>query len=185
MLREEVTVQTKGRDEVKFNYNFSENTEEAITMYENNNVHELFKRALTIAAQANARKMLAQGYTAERIQIEMDQWKPGISLSTRGAVKTVDPVKVITENFDDWTPERQEEIFRLIQERFASRGATPAVATPDVNGEPTPEDIEAITVGMNGDTPDVATIEPEGVTPPDESEGETPPADPTQPRRRR
>lgn len=154
MVREEVTVATKGHPEAKFNYNFSENTEEAISMYESNNVHELFKRALTIAAQANARKMLAQGYTAERIQIEMDQWKPGVSLSTRNVVKTVDPVKVITENFDDWTPERQEEIFALIQARFQSRGQAPAAVSVDSSGaEPTEEEIAAITEGVNGGTP--------------------------------
>jgi hypothetical protein len=153
MKREEITVTTKDRPETKFNYNFSENTTEAIQMFEENNVHELFVRALTIAAQANARKMLSAGYTPERIQIEMDQWKPGVTVSMRSTIKTVDPVKVITEQFDDWTDERQEEIFRLIQERFAARGKqVPAAAASNGEPEPTPEEIAAITAGVNGDT---------------------------------
>lgn len=146
MKREEITVTTKDRPETKFNYNFSENTTEAISMFEENNVHELFIRALTIAAQANARKMLSAGYTPERIQIEMDNWKPGVSVSMRSTIKTVDPVKVITENFDDWTSERQEEIFKLIQERFASRGQI----APSAQSEPTEEEIAAVTAGVNG-----------------------------------
>lgn len=162
MKRDEVTVTTKDRPETKFFYNFSENTSEAIQMYEESNVHELFIRALTIAAQANARKMLAAGYTPERIQMEMDQWKPGVSVSMRSTIKTVDPVKVITENFDDWTPERQEEIFRLIQERFASRGQSmPSMATTTESSEPTEEEIAAVTAGVNGGQEEAPTPAPE------------------------
>lgn len=155
MKREEISVATKdssGNKETKFHYNLSENTAEAISMFEENNVHELFIRALTIAAQANARKMLAAGYTPERIQLEMDQWRPGVSVSMRSTIKTVDPVKVITENFDDWTPERQEEIFRLIQERFSKRGETALTPAPEPEAEPTEEEIAAVTAGVNGDT---------------------------------
>lgn len=162
MKRDEITVTTKDRPETKFYYNLSENTAEAISMFEENNVHELFIRALTIAAQANARKMLAAGYTPERIQMEMDQWKPGVSVSMRSTIRTVDPVKVITENFDDWTPERQEEIFKLIQERFASRGqALPSMPTPEVQPEPTEEEIAAVTAGVNGDPAPVVPEERE------------------------
>lgn len=144
MTREEITVKTEGKPEVKFEYNLPDSTEEAVTMYEEKFAHAMLIRAITIAAQANARKMLSQGYTAERIQNEMELWKPGVSVSTRSAVKTVDPVKVITENFDDWTPERQEEIFALIQARFASRGQ--ALPVP----EATEEEIAAVTEGVNG-----------------------------------
>lgn len=159
MIREEITVTTKDRPETKFSYNVSESTTEAVQMFEEKNVHELFIRALTIAAQANARKMLAAGYAQERIQLEMDQWKPGVTVSMRSTIKTVDPVKVITENFDDWTPERQEEIFRLIQERFASRGQA---ATPTVTEEPpTEEEIAAVTAGVNGDQQEAPTAAPE------------------------
>jgi len=151
MKAEQVSVKTTGKPEMEFSYNFSENIEEAVTMYGAENTHELFKRALTIAAQANARKMLSAGLTAERIQNDMSSWKPGVKLSGVSAVKTVDPVKVISENFDDWTPERQEEILRLIQERFAKRGATPEVPTTNGSeGEPTAEEIAAITEGVNG-----------------------------------
>lgn len=161
MIREEITVTTKDRPETKFFYNVSENTAEAVQMFEEKNTHELFIRALTIAAQANARKMLAAGYTPERIQLEMDQWKPGVTVSMRSTIKTVDPVKVITENFDDWTPDRQEEIFRLIQERFASRGQAPQT-TPTVTEEPpTEEEIAAVTAGVNGDQQEAPTAAPE------------------------
>jgi hypothetical protein len=150
MERTEITVQTKGFPEAKFNYNLSENIEEAVAMFESKNVHDLFIRALTIAAQANARKMLSLGKTAETIQIEMDQWKPGFA-TTRNVIKSVDPVKVITENFDEWTPERQEEIFALIQARFAQRGM-PKAEAPEAATE---EEIAAVTEGMNGE-PEVA-----------------------------
>jgi len=158
MKTEQISVKTQGKPEIEFSYNFSENITEAIAMFDtpgSENVHELFKRALTIAAQANARKMLAAGLTPERIQIDMSNWKPGVSVRLTSSIKTVDPVKVISENFDDWTPERQEEILRLIQERFAKRGATPEV--PAINGseiatEPTAEEIAAITEGVNGGT---------------------------------
>jgi hypothetical protein len=155
MIREEVSVATAGRPEVKFSYNFSENITEAIQMFDRQdqneqNVHELFKRALTINAQAAARKMLSAGFTAERIQMEMDNWKPGVSLSTRASTKTVDAAKVIAENFDDWTPERQEEIYRLIQERFAKRGQAAPVAAENGSSEPTEEEIAAVTAGVNG-----------------------------------
>ena len=162
MTREEVSVTTKDRPEAKFFYNFSENITEAVQMYEEKNVHELFVRALTIAAQANARKMLSAGYTPERIQMEMDQWRPGVSVSMRSSIKTVDPVKIITENFDDWTPERQEEIFRLIQERFASRGQSVPTMTPTNEvGEPTEEEIAAVTAGVNGGQEEAPAPAPE------------------------
>lgn len=160
MTREEVSVTTKDRPEAKFFYNFSENITEAVQMYEEKNVHELFVRALTIAAQANARKMLSAGYTPERIQMEMDQWRPGVSVSMRSTIKTVDPVKVITENFDDWTPERQQEIFDLIAARFAQRGQTTLVA-PEAQIEPTEEEIAAVTAGVNGDQQEAPTPAPE------------------------
>jgi hypothetical protein len=163
MKPEAISVKTQGKPEMEFTYNFSETLPEAIEMYGPENTHELFKRALTIAAQANARKMLAAGLTAERIQNDMSQWKPGVSVRLTSSIKTVDPVKVISENFDDWTPERQEEILRLIQERFAKRGTTPA-ESPAVNGsegepEPTAEEIATITEGVNGD-PSVVTEVP-------------------------
>jgi len=152
MKTENVSVKTTGKPEMEFSYNFSENIEEAVQMYGAENTHELFKRALTIAAQANARKMLASGLNAERIQNDMSGWKPGVKVSGVSAVKTVDPVKVISENFDDWTPERQEEILRLIQERFAKRGETTLTPAPEPEAEPTEEEIAAVTAGVNGDT---------------------------------
>jgi len=158
MKAEQVSVKTTGKPEMEFSYNFSETIEEAVQMYGADNTHELFKRALTIAAQANARKMLASGLTAERIQLDMSGWKPGVKLTGVSAVKTVDPVKVISENFDDWTPERQEEILRLIQERFAKRGESAPAPAPEPEAEPTAEDIAAITAGVNGD-PAPATAE--------------------------
>lgn len=158
MKREEISVQTKGHDEIKFQYNLPETAEEAIAMFEANNVNEFFKRALIINAQANARKMMAQGYTGERIQLEMDQWKPGVKMSTSGSVRTVDPVKMIAENFGDWTPERQAEIFALIQERYNNRGqSSPSISLPatgngDEISEPTEEEMAAMTAGINGGT---------------------------------
>ena len=150
MERTEITVQTKGFPEATFNYNLSETIEEAVRMFEAKNVHDLFIRAMTIAAQANARKMLVLGKTSEIIQIEMDQWKPGFA-TTRNVIKSVDPVKVITENFDEWTAERQQEIFELIQERFNNRGVPKAEAP----AEATEEEIAAVIEGMNGE-PEVA-----------------------------
>jgi len=152
MKTEQVSVKTTGKPEMEFSYDFSETVEEAVNAYGADNVHELFKRALTIAAQANARKMLSAGLTAERIQNDMSGWKPGVKVSGLSAVKTVDPVKVISENFDDWTPERQEEILRLIQERFAKRGESVPTPAPEPEAEPTAEDIAAITAGVNGDS---------------------------------
>jgi len=158
MKSEQISVKTQGKPEIEFSYDFSETLPEAVKTYGEDDVHELFKRALTIAAQANARKMLAAGLTPERIQIEMSNWKPGVSVRLTSSIKTVDPMKVISENFDDWTPERQEEILRLIQERFAKRGE-PAAAAPVENGtpEPTAEEIAAITEGVNGDTQESTT----------------------------
>jgi len=161
MKAENISVKTTTKPEpVEFSYNFSETVEEAVTMYGAENVHELFKRALTIAAQANARKMLLSGLTAERIQNDMSGWKPGVKLTGVSAVKTVDPVKVISENFDDWTPERQEEILRLIQERFAKRGEPTLTPAAEPEAEPTEEEIAAVTAGVNGDsTPADTTVE--------------------------
>lgn len=145
MTNEEITVQTKGFPEAKFVYSLSENITEAVSMFGEKSTHDLFIRALTIAAQAQARKALSLGKTSEAIQLEMANWKPGFA-TTRNVIKSVDPVKVITENFDEWTPERQEEIFALIQARFASRGMK-----PEAPAEATEEEIAAVTEGMNGE----------------------------------
>lgn len=157
MERKELSVQTKGFDEIKFYYNLPETVEEAIQMFEGNVVNEFFNRALIINAQANARKLMALKYTTESIQAAMDQWKPGVKLSTSGSVRAVDPVKLIAENFADWTPERQAEVFALIQERFNNRGQS-SPTTPVTNNEgeeptePTEEEMAAMTAGVNGDT---------------------------------
>lgn len=171
MKRESISVQTKGHEEIKFDYNLPETAQEAIDMFEANNVNEFFKRALIINAQAVARKMMTQGYTTERIQIEMDQWKPGVKMVSGGSARTVDPVKMIAENFGDWTPERQAEIFALIQERFNNRGQSspvmPTTDSSDGNGdsEPTDEEMAALTAGVNGDTEETTVTPAAEVTP--------------------
>lgn len=151
---ETIGVKTSGMAEVQFTYELPSNVEEAVQMFQPETVLEFFKRALIIAAQANARKLMSAGLNSERIQETMAQWKPGVTVSTRSSVKTIDPVKYLSESFDDFTPERQEEIMRLIQERFSKRAAVP---TPNGSeaapAEPTPEDAAATVTESEGYNP--------------------------------
>jgi hypothetical protein len=153
MIRKQIDVKTLTKDPVTFEYNLSEKLTEAVEMYGEDNVHEMFLRALVIAAQANARKLMSINMLPDKIQETMDTWKPGIKIRTGVSTKNIDPVKMIEDNFDEWSPERQEAMLRLIQERFNNRMVMPAAATETVetNGEePTAEDIAAIVEGMNG-----------------------------------
>lgn len=125
------TTMSTGPAQVEFTYDMPESLEEAVQMFQSETVLEMFKRAFIIAAQANARKLISAGLNSERIQETMSQWKPGVTVSTRSSVKTIDPIKFFSENFDGFTPERQEEIMRLIQERFSKRGSTPNGNEPE------------------------------------------------------
>lgn len=143
---EVIGVRTSGMPEVQFTYDLPESVEEAVEMFQQETVLDMFKRAFIIAAQANARKLMSAGLNSERIQETMSQWKPGVTVSTRSSVKTIDPIKFFSENFDGFTPERQEEIMRLIQERFNKRssgevgnGAAPITPVPETPESATQE----------------------------------------------
>lgn len=140
---ETIGVRTSGMAEVQFTYDLPETIEEAVEMFQPETVLEMFKRAFIIAAQANARKLMSAGLNAERIQETMAQWKPGVTVSTRSSVKALDPVKYLSESFDDFTPERQEEIMRLIQERFNRRTSAPTSNGTEGTSEGSTEPVTA------------------------------------------
>lgn len=104
-----------------------ETMEEAVEMYGEETVQELFFRSFDVKAQGAARSMLKQGFSKEQIQEKMGDWRPDESVRTGGS-----PDRSIEDQFEDLDEEQQEEVLQKLAQRArkARDGGEQAEETP-------------------------------------------------------
>jgi hypothetical protein len=88
--------------EIVTEYNFGADLNEAVSLFGESLVYEYFKANATVRLQAFVRTRIEAGKTADEIQEEANQWKPGeVKRSSK------DPKEEIAKQFAKLSPEQQ------------------------------------------------------------------------------
>lgn len=115
----EIEAETKGRPAISFRYNAGLNLKNAVELYGESVVYDLYTANLKVRAQAQARRYLREEKPADFILLEMAKWKPGVSRA-RGArvTKPADVTKHLTEHMDQYSPAELLRIAEMIRQKF-------------------------------------------------------------------
>jgi len=100
-----------------------ESMEEAVEMYGEETVQDLFWRQFDVKAQGAARSLLKRGFSSERIEKEMSKWRPDVTRRTSGG-----PDRSLEDQFEDLDTDAQEELLEKLASKAQQKRQT---------GEPT------------------------------------------------
>jgi len=92
--------------------NVPETMDEAVEMYGEDTVQELFWRSFDVKAQGAARSLLKRGFSPEQVQEEMADWRPDV---TRRTTSSAD--RSLEDQFEDLAADEQEELLEKLAQK--------------------------------------------------------------------
>ena len=115
-VREDKVKGTPAKEDF-FMYSYPDTIEEAIKLYTDTVVYNIFKKQAIVLAQGVARPMLDEGKSHDDIQSFMDTWRPDVKIE-RTRVRTVASIPELLANWDTLDADKRAEIMALFQERL-------------------------------------------------------------------
>lgn len=126
-VREDKVKGTPAKEDY-FMYSYPDTIEEAINLYTDTVVYNIFKKQAIVLAQGVARPMLDEGKSHDDIQSFMDTWRPDVKIE-RTRVRTVASIPELLANWDTLDADKRAEIMALFQERLNTTTTVAEAAT--------------------------------------------------------
>jgi hypothetical protein len=135
-VREDKVKGTPAKEDY-FMYSYPDTIQEAIDLYTDTVVYNIFKKQAIVLAQGVARPMLDEGKSHDDIQSFMNDWRPDVKIE-RTRVRTVASIPELLANWDTLDADKRAEIMALFQERLNTTTTVSAESSTNNDDETEP-----------------------------------------------